>query len=128
MAGKYLEHLIGAEKLAILAEEFGGDELKIPSTREAPSFKALVELVGVDAAEVLYVEYRGDKVYVPINCAHEYDKRYMEIRDLFLRGHSIAEIARTYTYQARLSVRHIQKIIKADAECAAHRQTVKKAS
>lgn len=98
-----------------LALVYGGTTLAVPDQPAGIKFGAMSVSIGKDAAIKLVQIAGGDRLYIARNAREERIQRNAGLRQQ-MTTHSVAEVARNFTYTAKLSERTLRKIKHAQDE------------
>ena len=102
-----LKELVGPGAALILAEEFGGGDVYVPTRIREDH--PLVRLIGQDRVRSLSLVYGGDKLHVPKADAIERQFRTRRIVSLRRTGRTVASLAREFN----LTCRRVRQICSA---------------
>jgi Mor family transcriptional regulator len=112
MSFEVLTFAIGPDATKELCRVMGGADLRVPAQYEGEGYERLALIIGYPAADKLVRYAGGDTLYVPRNEAEALEDRNNRILRMLKEGKKPAEIAREFTYVARLSERHIYRIVQ----------------
>lgn len=114
-----LEQTLGQEPFAQLVAHAGGTDYEVPERLDCPRGQELAEWIGDTAAAKLIDYAGGDTVYVKACHNDALRARYVDILRLRRKGLTPAQIARSYTFQARYTERQIWAIVAGNPKEAA---------
>lgn len=105
-----LEKLLMPRQLAALLCHYGGTSVKLPKRCAGATFERLAGAVGHAGARALCNAFAPTSLYIPRNAKDERMQRDFHIERLLKHGHSATHLALTFSYEAKLSERHIRRI------------------
>lgn len=89
---------------------FAGSTIYFPKRREGEFYTKLVRVVGPDAAETVRQHFAGQHVAIPCGSGEIRKERDLEVVARLRTGESPEQVARTYSYSAKLSPSAIRSI------------------
>lgn len=110
-ADNVLPELIGPAAFARLCERYGGGDLQLPRSLDAPSARTLVDVLGEAGARALIDWGGGSRFYVPHGYRDRPEFRAAVVRELYAAGMTMPEIARSYRYSGRYTERQVTQIL-----------------
>jgi len=105
-----LTDYIGQEAALKAARILGGSTFRVPARARGKSWLLLAEALGETAARAMVENYSGEQVYIARNAREEQRLNHAEVIRRLEAGETVAEVARSFNYQARYSDRWIRKI------------------
>lgn len=106
-----IEETIGTEAFKKLCAWVGGGDYYVPSVRMTAQACILGTTIGNDAADKLMEWAGGSRIYVPTSDEVGIESRREHIKELRGRGMTLAEIALSFEYRARYSVKQISRLL-----------------
>lgn len=108
--------VIGHGRAMALVHEFGGQELRVPSTEDSDTWAALAEVIGERSMGKLAKVYGGaDPIYIPFCTAALRAERNRKIigryEALIREGHSTRGAVSVLVREFKLNHRHIERIV-----------------